>query len=151
MVLLTMVFGLSALRTLKQLYLILIKILDLLTEVEVCKRISIVDTDLDEKIYQTKFNLNKMRVLIVNGNKIEIDLLSLFTGTETIYYNEEVVSKKKSFWGSVHAFRVKENGADTQYEIKIGISFPIRPTIEIKRNSELLYSDNYKSSRKIQL
>jgi len=28
-----------------------------------------------------------MRILVVEGNKIEIDLLSLFSGKETVYYN----------------------------------------------------------------
>jgi hypothetical protein len=38
--------------------------------------------------------------LVVNGNKIEIDLLSLFSGKETFYYNVEIVSQTKSMWGS---------------------------------------------------
>ena len=84
----------------------------------------------------------KMRVLVVNGNKIEIDLLSLFSGKETIYYNGEIVSQKKSLWGSLHSFKVKENGVDAQYEIKVGMGFPIMATVVIRRNGELLYADN---------
>jgi len=38
-----------------------------------------------------------MRMLMVNGNKIEIDLLSLLSGKETIYYNGEVVSQKNRY------------------------------------------------------
>jgi hypothetical protein len=83
-----------------------------------------------------------MRVLVVNGNKIEIDLLSLFSGKETVYYNGEIVSQMKSLWGGVHAFNVKENGVETQYEIKVGMGFPIRATVVISRNGELLYADN---------
>ena len=83
-----------------------------------------------------------MRVMVVNGNKIEIDLLSLFSGKETIYYNGEIVSQKKSFWGSSHTFKVKEEGMDTQYEIKVGMGFPLRTTTVITRNGELLYADN---------
>ncbi len=83
-----------------------------------------------------------MRVLVVNGNKIEIDLLSLFSGKETVYYNGEIVSQMKSLWGGVHAFNVKENGVEAQYEIKVGMGFPIRATIVISRNGELLYADN---------
>lgn len=83
-----------------------------------------------------------MRVLVVNGNKIEIDLLSLFSGKETVYYNGEIVSQMKSLWGGVHAFNVKENGVETQYEIKVGMGFPIRATVVITRNGELLYADN---------
>ena len=58
-----------------------------------------------------------MRVLVVNGNKIEIDLLSLFSGKETVYYNGEIVSQMKSLWGGVHAFNVQENGVEALYEI----------------------------------
>jgi hypothetical protein len=83
-----------------------------------------------------------MRILVVNGNKIEIDLLSIFSGKETIYYNGEIVSQKKSMLGGLHTFNVKENGVDAQYEIKVGMGFPIRATVIIKRNGELLYADN---------
>jgi len=83
-----------------------------------------------------------MRILLVNGNKIEIDLVSLFSGKETIYYNGEIVSQKKSLFGGLHTFKVVENGVDAQYEIKVGMGFPIRATVEIKRNGELLYADN---------
>ena len=93
-----------------------------------------------------------MRVLVVNGNKIEIDLLSLFSGKETIYYNEEIVSQKKSLWGGLHSFTVKENGIDAQYEIKVGLGFPLRPTVVINRDGELLYSDkNLKNPRGVQM
>ena len=83
-----------------------------------------------------------MRVLVVNGNKIEIDLLSLFSGKETVYYNDEIVSQKKSLLGGLHTFIVQENGVEAQYEIKVGMSFPIRATVVISRNGELLYADN---------
>jgi hypothetical protein len=79
---------------------------------------------------------------MVNGNKIEIDLLSLLSGKETVYYNEKIVSQKKSFWGSVHSFEVTENGVKAQYEIKVGMGFPMRATVVISRNGELLYADN---------
>ena len=82
-----------------------------------------------------------MRQLVVNGNKIGIDLLSL-VGTETIYYNGEIVSKKTSLGGGVHAFSVKENGDDATYTIKVGMGFPIRATVVIKRNDELIYADD---------
>ena len=93
-----------------------------------------------------------MKVLVVNGNKIEIDLLSLFSGKETIYYNGEIVSQKKSLLGSLHSFNVKENGVDVQYEIKVGLGFPIRATVVINRNGELLYADNkLKNPRGVQM
>ena len=82
-----------------------------------------------------------MRILVVNGNKIEIDLLSVFSGTETIYYNGEVVSQKKSIMGSTHTFSVNEDGQDVTYEIKVGLGLPIRSTVVITRNGDLLYSD----------
>jgi hypothetical protein len=93
-----------------------------------------------------------MRILVVNDNKIEIDLLSLFSGKETIYYNGEIVSQKKSLWGSLHAFSVKENGVDAHYEIKVGMGFPMRATVVINRNGELLFADNnLKNPRGIQM
>lgn len=82
-----------------------------------------------------------MRVLMVNGNKIEMDFVSLFSGKETVYYNGEVVSRKNSIFGTVHTFRVKENDADVQYDIQTGFSF-VRPGVVIKRNGELIYADN---------
>jgi len=82
-----------------------------------------------------------MRVLEINGNKIVIKL-SHFFGMEKILFNGEIVSQKKTFWGGLHSFQVKENGTDTQYEIKIGISFPIGARIVISRNGEILYNDN---------
>ncbi len=91
-----------------------------------------------------------MRVLAINGNKIEIDLLSLFSGKETVYYNGEIVSQKKSLLGSIHTFEVIENGENVKYEIKVGVVFLIRPTILVKRNGELVYSDNLKNPRGVQ-
>lgn len=93
-----------------------------------------------------------MRILVVNGNKIEIDLLSLLSGKETIFYNGEIVSQKKSLFGGLHTFTPKENGVDANYEIKVGLGFPLRATVVIKRNNELLYADNnLKNSRGIQV
>ncbi len=93
-----------------------------------------------------------MRILVVNGNKIEIDLLSLLSGKETIFYNGEIVSQKKSLFGGVHTFTTKENGVDVNYEIKVGMGFPLRATVVIKRNNELLYADNnLKNPRGIQV
>jgi hypothetical protein len=92
-----------------------------------------------------------MRVLVVNGNKIEINLFSLFSGKETIYYNGEIVSQKKSLLGGLHSFNVKENGIDTLYEIKVGMGFPIRATIMINRDGELLFDDNIKNPRGVQM
>jgi hypothetical protein len=92
-----------------------------------------------------------MRVLVVNGNKIEINLFSLFSGKETIYYNGEIVSQKKSLLGGLHSFNVKENGIDTLYEIKVGMGFPIRATIMINKDGELLFDDNIKNPRGVQM
>jgi hypothetical protein len=92
-----------------------------------------------------------MRILAVGENKIEIDLLSLFAGKETVHYNGVIDSRKKSMWGCVHSFNVKENGTDTHYEIKTGLVFPIRTTIVVTRNGELLFSDkSLKNPRGIQ-
>jgi hypothetical protein len=93
-----------------------------------------------------------MRILVVNGNKIEIDLFSLLSGKETIFYNGEIVSQKKSLFGGLHTFNKKENGVDANYEIKVGMGFPLRATVVIKRNNELLYADdNLSNPRGVQI
>lgn len=38
-----------------------------------------------------------MRVLVVNGNKIEIDLVSLLSGKETIYHNGRLYLKRSRY------------------------------------------------------
>jgi len=91
-----------------------------------------------------------MRILVIDGNKIEIDVLSLFSGTETVYYNGEIVSQKKSLWGGLHSFKAEENGTETQYEIKVGVGLPFKSTVVIKRNNELIYADNIKNTKGIQ-
>ena len=49
----------------------------------------------DESINDDKTKKSNMRILVLEGNKIEIDLLSLFSGKETVYYNGEIVSPKR--------------------------------------------------------
>lgn len=88
-----------------------------------------------------------MKVLVVNGNKIEIDVFSIFSGKESIYYNGELVSQKKSILGGLHSFQVRENGTDAFYEIKVSMI----SAIQVKRNGELLFADHVKNPRGIQL
>lgn len=108
---------------------------------------------MNEKI--PKFRILKekfMRVLVVNGNKIEIDLLSLFSGKETVYYNGEIVSQTKSMWGSLHAFNVIENEKEVSYNISVKARWGLPLVkLDIKRNGELIYSDYAKNPRGIQL
>jgi hypothetical protein len=47
--------------------------------------------------FPNRIKKSKMRILVVDGNKIEIDLLSLVSGKETVYYNGEIVSQKNHF------------------------------------------------------
>jgi hypothetical protein len=49
----------------------------------------------DESINDDKTKKSNMRILVLEGNKIEIDLLSLFSGKETVYNNGEIVSQKR--------------------------------------------------------
>ncbi len=82
-----------------------------------------------------------MRVFEINGNKIEIKL-SHFSGMEKIYYNGEIVSQKRTFWGGIHLFKIKENGVDAQYEIKVGLGFLTGAAIVISRDGAILHNDN---------
>lgn len=87
-----------------------------------------------------------MRLLVVNGNKIEMEFFSLFSGKETIYYNGEIVSQKRSLFGGVHLFTVQEVGMDVQYEIRQSWT----ATVEIRRNGELIYAERVISERGVQ-
>ena len=57
-----------------------------------------------------------MTTIATNGHTIEIKAL----GSERIFYDGKLVSKKFSIFGSTHIFRTEEDGENIQYEIDIG-------------------------------
>jgi hypothetical protein len=65
-----------------------------------------------------------MRYLTLNiADNLQLSIDNSMTGVETICMNEEVVSKKFSFWGAEHTFTREENGEVVNYEVKIGLNF----------------------------
>lgn len=65
-----------------------------------------------------------MRYLTLNiAENLQLSIDNSMTGVETIYINEEEVSKKFSFWGANHVFTRNENGETINYQVKIGLSF----------------------------
>jgi hypothetical protein len=73
----------------------------------------------------------------IDKNKIDINN-SIFTGTEEIFYNNESVSRKWSFWGTKHSFEVVENSKRVRYEITTSIKCPMRIGFDITRDNEKL-------------
>jgi hypothetical protein len=62
--------------------------------------------------------LMKYLTLFYEGNKIEIH--NSHWGKEAIYYNGELVSSRRSLFGSIHQFQVQEKNEDAEYKIDIG-------------------------------
>lgn len=62
-----------------------------------------------------------MKILSVNigGTRIEFDN-NMWTGHESIYVNEELISKKFSFFGTDHIFDVEEDGEWVEYVLTTG-------------------------------
>ena len=83
----------------------------------------------------------KYLTLYVNKeSRIDIDN-AVFTGVETVRYNGSIVSKKWSMFGAVHKFKVTEYGKTVEYEVSVGIKFPMRIGFDIFRdNTPLLLS-----------
>ena len=80
-----------------------------------------------------------MITIVHNGHVIKIKAFSFFTGKETIWYDEKVVSTKHSIAGSTHIFNVEEEKT-VQYEVEIGArSFGCYVTV--RRDGKLIYSD----------
>lgn len=83
-----------------------------------------------------------MRYLTLNITADQIlSIDNSMMGVETIYMNEEVVSKKFSFWGAKHMFSREENGKHADYEVEIGLSF-VGIGYNIHRNGESIMMSN---------
>lgn len=65
-----------------------------------------------------------MRYLMLNISKGQIlSIDNSMTGVESVYMNDDLVSKKFSFLGAKHTFSREENGENIDYEVKIGLNF----------------------------
>ncbi|MBA9076457.1 MULTISPECIES: hypothetical protein [Rufibacter] len=80
-----------------------------------------------------------MNVLTLNlSDQVRIEVDNSFTGQETIKYNGEIVSEKKSLLGENHRFEREENGEIAQYEVRISIKHLTRVGIDIYRNNKVV-------------
>lgn len=83
-----------------------------------------------------------MRYLTLNiADGLELSIDNSFSGVETIYLNDEEVSKKFSFWGAEHSFSRTENGENVDYTVKIGLNFT-GIGYDISRNGEPILLSN---------
>ena len=65
-----------------------------------------------------------MRYLTLNiAEDLNLSIDNSMTGVETIYINEEEVSKKFSFWGATHIFTRKENDEEVNYKVKTDLFY----------------------------
>lgn len=72
------------------------------------------------------------------ADRHRIDINNSWLGEETIYYNGIMVSRKSSFFGSVHEFRITENNTEVQYVVHISLRWPFRIGFDIYRNGKAL-------------
>jgi hypothetical protein len=72
------------------------------------------------------------------GQNNRIDIHNSWLGSEQVYYNGELVSKARSFFGFKHSFEVTEGGKTTLYHIVISYKFPLRIGFDIYRNGMAL-------------
>ncbi|MDO9276714.1 MAG: hypothetical protein Q7T92_14370 [Lutibacter sp.] len=63
----------------------------------------------------------KFTTVHLENNKIE--LFNSILGKETIKVNDKIVSKKRSIFGTVHSFKIEENGTDVTFKLATGFGF----------------------------
>lgn len=96
-------------------------------------------------IAKTTFEIskqNKMRYLTLNINSntcITID--NDFSGKESVYYNGELKSSHRSFFGSRHAFSVEELGMSVTYTIDIRLNMFTGIGFAVKRNDHIVMTN----------
>ena len=78
--------------------------------------------------------------LQLNDNT-SIEIHNDWTGKERIYYNNELVSEKRSFFGHTHTFTVDELGFQVEYEVDIFMQLMIGVGFEIKRNNSTVMTN----------
>lgn len=81
----------------------------------------------------------KFTTIYSGENKIEISNTML--GKEIIKVNDEVVSEKKSFYGTDHHFEISENGNKTNCIIKLGFGINGVVFDFYKDNSPIIISE----------
>jgi hypothetical protein len=77
------------------------------------------------------------KTITCQGHTIEIGTL----GQDTVWYDGKEVSRKNSFSGSDHSFRVIEDGREVIYEVKTRDRW-FGAWAEVKRNGEVIFHDH---------
>lgn len=75
-----------------------------------------------------------MQTISINGHTIRVRTLP----SEVIFESGQEVSRKVTFFGATHLYRVEEDGEIVEYEIKTWFSF-LRTYIQISRNGVVVY------------
>lgn len=63
----------------------------------------------------------KFTTVHLENNKIE--LFNSILGKETIKVNDKIVSEKRSIFGTIHSFKIVENGKDVTCKLATGFGF----------------------------
>ncbi|GAB2540512.1 hypothetical protein [Rufibacter soli] len=80
--------------------------------------------------------MNLLTLNLTDNIKIEVD--NTYSGVETVKYNGEVVSEKRSLAGENHLFERDENGETVHYEVRISIKRLSRIGIDIYRDNKMI-------------
>ncbi|RYZ51859.1 MAG: hypothetical protein EOP49_10820 [Sphingobacteriales bacterium] len=80
-----------------------------------------------------------MKYLTLNLNdNVRLEVDNSWNGKETVWYNGEVVSEQKTFWGGTHKFEKMEDGEMARYEVRVSIKAMMRVGIDIYRNDKVV-------------
>jgi hypothetical protein len=89
-----------------------------------------------------------MRYLTLKINpNTELSIDNSIWGKETVKLNGVVVSEKVSFWGSIHKFKVVEQGEDFNYEVRIKMTLNIGIEYFVAINGETLMDDSLPATK----
>lgn len=89
-----------------------------------------------------------MRYLTLKINpNTELSIDNSIWGKETVKLNGVVVSEKVSFWGSIHKFKVVEQGEDFNYEVRIKMTLNIGIEYFVAINGEILMDDSVPATK----
>jgi hypothetical protein len=79
------------------------------------------------------------RVLTVfTATEQRIDIYNSLLGTETIYYNGKVVSKKNSILGERHNFAITTATETKNYVVNIAYRWPMRIGFDVFENGKAI-------------
>jgi hypothetical protein len=88
-----------------------------------------------------------MRYLTLNINDhTSITIDNDITGKESVFYNGELMSSHRSFFGSKHEFSVEELGNEVRYKVDISLNGFTGIGFEIKRNDSIVMSNKARCS-----